>query len=64
MAILLSPITDYTGPGPGGCHFVDGRAETDDPAAIAYAHRHGYTVEETKPRRKPAPATPPETPKE
>ncbi|MFF4177649.1 MULTISPECIES: hypothetical protein [unclassified Streptomyces] len=59
MAILHTPVEGFTGPGPGGTAFVNGRAETDDPAVIAYARRHGYEVEETKPRRKTT-----ETPKE
>ncbi|MFI6860184.1 hypothetical protein ACIBKZ_09760 [Streptomyces sp. NPDC050421] len=46
MATLYTPVPDYTGPGPAGVHFVDGRAETDDPAVIAYALRHGYEVED------------------
>ncbi|MFE4328728.1 hypothetical protein ACFRQM_04515 [Streptomyces sp. NPDC056831] len=51
MATLHSPVEDYTGPGPGGVKFVDGRAETDDPAVIAYAHRHGYRVENDEPKK-------------
>ncbi|MBT3157353.1 hypothetical protein KQH42_07305 [Streptomyces sp. CHA1] len=62
MAVLFSPVKNYTGPGPAGVHFTEGRAETDDPAALAYAHRHGYRVE-TTPKRKTA-AAKTETPKE
>ncbi|MEU6441352.1 hypothetical protein [Streptomyces sp. NPDC047046] len=51
----------FSGPGVGGLHFVEGRAETDDTAVIAYARRHGYSVEDA-PRRR-APGKPPE-PKE
>ncbi|ALM38226.1 hypothetical protein SFR_1611 [Streptomyces sp. FR-008] len=40
-----------------GLHFVNGQAETDDPAVIAYARRRGYDVEDTAPKRK-APAKP------
>ncbi|MFD9146209.1 hypothetical protein ACFWDF_02900 [Streptomyces diastaticus] len=64
MAVLLSPVKDYTGPGPAGVYFTRGRAETDDPAAIAYAHRHGYTVEVTKARKRSAPAGGPGTAQE
>ncbi|WP_326678514.1 hypothetical protein [Streptomyces sp. NBC_01237] len=59
MATLHTPVEDFTGPGPGGTYFANGTAESDDPAVIAYARRHGYGVEETKQRRKP-----PEPPKE
>ncbi|MEU4178197.1 hypothetical protein [Streptomyces sp. NPDC026589] len=59
MAIITAPVEGFTGTGVAGLVFADGRAETDSPAVIAYAHRHGYEVEETKPRRKT-----PETPKE
>lgn len=78
MARITSPIDGFTGPGPAGVHFTNGQAETDNLAVIAYAHRHGYEVEETKPKRAPkppapkpakqpeptAPVTPPEHPKE
>ncbi|AFU62148.1 hypothetical protein SV1_8 [Streptomyces phage SV1] len=49
MATLTSPVKGYTGPGPGGLAFVNGEAETDSEAIIAYAHRHGYGVDETPP---------------
>ncbi|MER8086613.1 hypothetical protein ABTZ57_16120 [Streptomyces sp. NPDC094048] len=51
MATLHTPVEDYTGPGPGGVHFTDGRAETDDPAVIAYARRQGYRVEDDEPKK-------------
>lgn len=59
MAVIHTPVEGYSGPGVGGLHFVDGRAETDDESVIAYARRHGYEV---TPKRKPAAKT--ETPKE
>jgi hypothetical protein len=46
MATLHTPLEGFTGPGPGGTTFVNGQAETDDPAVIAYARRHGYRVED------------------
>ncbi|MEU0719052.1 hypothetical protein ABZ498_17975 [Streptomyces lavendulocolor] len=62
MAVIRTPVQGFNGPGVGGLHFVDGQAETDDPAVIAYALRHGYDVEDTAPKRKPPAKT--ETPKE
>ncbi|MBI0295714.1 hypothetical protein JBE04_14875 [Streptomyces sp. PRKS01-29] len=62
MAVIRTPVEGFNGPGVGGLQFVDGRAETDDPAVIAYAERHGYDVEGAAPKRK-APAKT-ETPKE
>ncbi|OII60865.1 hypothetical protein BJP40_08365 [Streptomyces sp. CC53] len=62
MSVIHTPVKGFTGRGVAGLPFVDGRAETDDPAVIAYAQRHGYDVEDTAPKRK-APAKT-ETPKE
>lgn len=62
MARIHTPVKGYSGPGVAGLHFVDGTAETNDPAVIAYALRHGYDIEGTAPKRK-APAKT-ETPKE
>lgn len=62
MALIRTPVEGYSGPGVAGLHFVDGTAETDDEAVIAYARRRGYDVEDTAPKRK-APAKT-ETPKE
>lgn len=62
MAVIHTPVKGYSGPGVAGLHFVDGKAETDDPSVIAYARRRGYDVEDTAPKRK-APAKT-ETPKE
>jgi hypothetical protein len=55
-------VKGFNGPGVAGLYFTDGKAETDDPAVIAYATRHGYRVEGTAPKRKPAAKT--EPPKE
>ncbi|MFJ8146973.1 hypothetical protein ACIQ6R_18125 [Streptomyces sp. NPDC096048] len=49
MAVIITPVPGFTGPGVAGLHFEDGRTETIDPAAIAYARRHGYTVEDDAP---------------
>ncbi|MFD5231014.1 hypothetical protein ACFWJ5_21240 [Streptomyces qaidamensis] len=62
MAVIRTPVEGFTGRGVAGLHFVDGEAETDDSAVIAYAIRRGYDVEDTAPKRK-APAKN-ETPKE
>ncbi|MGW4727662.1 hypothetical protein ACWEQC_00410 [Streptomyces shenzhenensis] len=62
MAVIRTPVEGFSGPGVGGLHFVNGQAETDDPAVIAYATRHGYDVKDTTAKRK-APAKT-ETPKE
>lgn len=50
-------MTKITAPSPvegevigvGGLKFVDGVAETDDPAILAYAERHGYGIGNKKP---------------
>lgn len=62
MAVIHTPVKGFSGLGVAGLMFVDGKAETDDPAVIAYAQRHGYRVEGTAPKRKPA--AKPEPPKE
>ncbi|MET7450679.1 hypothetical protein ABZT03_02060 [Streptomyces sp. NPDC005574] len=45
MATITAPVEGYSGAGVGGLMFEDGCAETDNPAVISYARRHGYTVE-------------------
>ncbi|WP_424861392.1 hypothetical protein [Streptomyces sp. MMS24-I29] len=42
---ITAPISDYTGDGPGGLHFTDGTATTDDIAITGYCQGAGYTVE-------------------
>ncbi|MET3984212.1 hypothetical protein [Streptomyces sp. PvR034] len=42
---LTAPISDYTGEGPGGLHFVNGTATTNDIAIVGYCQGAGYTVE-------------------
>ncbi|HLV73826.1 hypothetical protein [Streptomyces sp. NPDC059515] len=54
MAVIITPVEGYTGPGVAGLHFEDGRAETDSASVVAYARRHGYTVEDDAPQDKPA----------
>ncbi|GAA2456971.1 hypothetical protein [Streptomyces macrosporus] len=44
MAVILHPDTGFSGPGPGGLQFEDGRAETDDPRAVAYCRNAGYRI--------------------
>lgn len=51
MAVIIAPVPGFTGHGVAGVRFEDGRAETDSPAVIAYARRHGYTVEDTPPKQ-------------
>ncbi|GGR80929.1 hypothetical protein GCM10010252_19300 [Streptomyces aureoverticillatus] len=55
MAVIHTPVEGYSGPGVAGLMFVDGQAETDDEAVIAYARRRGYDVQDAAPKRK-APA--------
>nr|BFD90708.1 hypothetical protein KitaXyl93_20680 [Kitasatospora sp. Xyl93] len=45
MATIRTPVPGYTGPGPGGVHFMDGTAETDDEAVIGYCRGAGYEVD-------------------
>ncbi|MFK0069751.1 hypothetical protein [Streptomyces sp. NPDC091046] len=56
MAVIITPVKGYTGPGVAGLHFDAGHAETDDPAVIAYARRHGYTVEDEDEAPHPPPS--------
>ncbi|KOX33068.1 MULTISPECIES: hypothetical protein [unclassified Streptomyces] len=55
---ITAPVRDYTGDGPGGLHFVDGTATTDDIAIIGYCQGAGYSVEpldDDPPGETPAP---------
>ncbi|MGW2539426.1 hypothetical protein ACWC5I_00760, partial [Kitasatospora sp. NPDC001574] len=45
MATIHTPVPGYTGTGPGGIHFVEGVAETDDEAVIGYCRGAGYEVD-------------------
>ncbi|MFJ6074653.1 hypothetical protein ACIQFU_28135 [Streptomyces sp. NPDC093065] len=49
MATLHSPVEGFTGDGPAGLRFRNGKATTDDPALIAYARRRGYGVDTSAP---------------
>lgn len=44
MTKILTPVKGYTG-AVVGVDFKAGVGETDDPAALAYFARHGYTIE-------------------
>lgn len=44
MATIQTPVAGYEGH-VAGVDFADGRAETDNPKAIAYFRRKGYTVD-------------------
>ncbi|MFC8925228.1 hypothetical protein ACFT43_05010 [Streptomyces albidoflavus] len=57
MATLHSPVPGFTGDGPAGLRFLNGKATTDDPAVIAYARRRGYGVGSAAPHR-PDPVEP------
>ncbi|MFD8611075.1 hypothetical protein [Streptomyces sp. NPDC059631] len=57
MAVITAPVEGFTGPGVGGLVFQDGRAETDHPAVISYARRHGYGVEDDEPPHAPPSGT-------
>ncbi|MFJ2631064.1 hypothetical protein ACIO6U_03745 [Streptomyces sp. NPDC087422] len=48
MARIETPVAGFTGDGPGGLHFVDGLAETDDPAIIGYCRGAGYLVDDER----------------
>lgn len=75
---IYSPVEGYSGT-VAGVVFDDGKAETDDEAALAYFRRHGYGIgsppeaEETEPTEPPEPvvttttlrdAASPDTPEE
>jgi hypothetical protein len=65
---ITAPVVGYTGDGPGGLPFVDGIAETDDPAVIGYCQGAGYGVEcldataPPEPEPEPEPNAPQATP--
>jgi hypothetical protein len=63
---ITAPVVGYTGDGPGGLPFVDGIAETDDPAVIGYCQGAGYGVEcldaTAPPEPEPEPNAPQATP--
>lgn len=54
MARITAPAP-FTGAGVGGVEFVDGVAESDDPAVIAYCRDAGYEIE--APTKAPAKKT-------
>ncbi|MGW3511182.1 hypothetical protein [Streptomyces sp. NPDC000994] len=55
MFEVTTPVEGFTGE-VASVHFANGRATTDDPAALAYFRRRGYTVtEQSKPASRPAP---------
>jgi len=56
VTTIYSPVKGFTGDGPGGLRFEDGRAETDDPRIIAYCRNAGYGID----RKAPEPPAPPE----
>jgi hypothetical protein len=49
VTVIHSPEQGYTGPGPAGLHFEDGRAETDNAMVVRYARKAGYGIDEEAP---------------
>lgn len=49
---VTAPNGAYNGVS-AGVAFVDGVGETDNPLALTYFRRHGYTVEEIAETKKP-----------
>jgi hypothetical protein len=60
VSIIHSPVEGFTGDGPGGLKFEDGRAETDDQQLIAYFRKAGYGIgrKAPEPPSQPEPADP------
>ncbi|OZE88037.1 hypothetical protein CH304_00255 [Rhodococcus sp. 15-649-1-2] len=44
MATITAPVAEFNGV-VAGVHFADGKAETDNEAALAYFERQGYGVD-------------------
>lgn len=47
MATVRTPVDGWSGAGPGGVIFTNGKAQTDDPRLIRYFRKAGYTVTDT-----------------
>lgn len=45
MTVIHSPEEGYTGPGPAGLQFEDGKAETDNDMVVRYARKAGYGID-------------------
>jgi hypothetical protein len=58
MSTIVAPVQDFSGT-VAGVQFKDGKAETDDAAAIAYFRRKGYEVDGDR-REMPTPPEPPD----
>lgn len=60
MTVIHSPVEGFTGAGPAGIEFKDGRAETDDEQLIRYFRKAGYGVGDDAPAvpEEPEPADP------
>jgi len=56
---VRAPVEDYTGEA-AGVAFTQGVGHTAEPAALAYFHRHGYTITEAD--DDPGSAVPPSPP--
>lgn len=54
MHTITTPVQGFTGT-VAGVQFADGVGQTDNPVALAYFRRHGYTVDDV-----PAPADEPD----
>jgi hypothetical protein len=49
VTTIHSPVEGFTGDGPGGLKFEDGRAETDNERLVAYCRKAGYGIDGTDP---------------
>lgn len=58
MTVVSTPVKGFSGV-VAGVRFVAGRGETDNPSALAYFRRRGYTLGEPEPEPDPEPVTAP-----
>jgi hypothetical protein len=59
--LITAPVEGFTGD-VVGVAFVDGQGTTSAEGALAYFHRHGYTVEQATRRKRGKAAETPKTP--
>lgn len=55
MTVVATPVAGFTGV-VAGVRFAAGRGETDNPSALAYFRRRGYTLIDQPQPESPAPA--------
>lgn len=58
---IHTPVKDFTGE-VAGVAFAKGVGETDDPIALGYFERRGYTIEKPAEKKAPAKQSAPKTP--